>query len=76
MSGDAEAHDLPRDAWTVIAERPRRTTGFRSLIWSPIPWAPLDLDTAHQLRLQGVIYMANRHSDDRVELVVRPARDR
>jgi hypothetical protein len=35
--------------------------------------APVDVETAHQLQAAGRLLMANRHTGERVELVVRRA---
>ena len=63
-----------RDDWTCIASRPRMAPGTAPLRWQPFPWAAIDLETAHRLRLEGAIIMASRHDSERVELVVRPAK--
>jgi hypothetical protein len=42
------------------------------LHWIPIDGAPIDAETAHRLRAAGEIFMANRHTREFVELVVRP----
>ena len=61
--------ELP-DSWVTIATRPR---GFGvKLIWREIKGAPLAVDKAQMLAKKGQILMANRHTDDVVELVVRP----
>jgi hypothetical protein len=65
--------DLTSDRWTPIAFRPRLASRFVTLHWVPIEGAPIDVETAHQLRVVGKIFMANRHTREFVELVVRPA---
>jgi hypothetical protein len=69
----SDSNALPPNAWTVIALRPRDLIGDQLLEWSPIPGAPIDTWTARELQASGRIVMANRHFDDHVELVVRPA---
>jgi hypothetical protein len=58
--------------WTAIAERPRVSDGTGFLEWRELPGAPLKVPDAHLLRASDIILMANRHFEDRVELVVRP----
>ncbi len=65
-----DACPLP-DAWTAIAER-SRDTGGKSLEWRELQGATLGVADASLLAAKGVILMANRHFEDRVELVVRP----
>jgi hypothetical protein len=62
---------LPRDVqdWTPIAWRPR--DGGPKLEWRAIDGAPMRLSQAKRMAGRGVLLMANRHFDDRVELVVR-----
>jgi len=64
--------ELPRNAWTPIAERARDCERDDTLFWEPLPRAPLSIEDAHHLVAADALVMANRHSDDRVELVVRP----
>jgi hypothetical protein len=62
--------------WIVIAERPRENVERRMmLLWRRLPGAPFSILEARRLADKGTIIMANRHFPDRVELLVRPARD-
>jgi hypothetical protein len=67
---DTSSH-LP-DCWTAIAERQRVPHGKQSLEWRELPDAPLKVTDAQLLFASDLILMANRHFNDRVELVVRP----
>jgi hypothetical protein len=71
MSNDLYAVELPHGVWTPIASRPRDR--LSRLLWSQLPSAPINLETAHRLRRKGEIIMACRHSAERIELVVRPS---
>jgi hypothetical protein len=76
MGSDNDGADVPELAigqWTPIAFRPRLAPRFVALHWIPIDGAPIDPETAHRLRGAGEIVMANRHTREFVELVVRPA---
>jgi hypothetical protein len=76
MGSDNDGADAPELAigqWTPIAFRPRLAPRFVALHWIPIDGAPIDAETAHRLRGAGEIVMANRHTREFVELVVRPA---
>lgn len=86
FSGSIAARDAPArsgymeddssllpNCWTAIAERPRVLNGKQALEWRALPNAPLRISDAHLLFASDLILMANRHFDDRVELVVRPA---
>jgi hypothetical protein len=68
-----DAQELARGQWTPIAFRPRLVSRFINLHWIPIDGAPIDAETAHRLRQAGAIFIANRHTREFVELVVRPA---
>jgi hypothetical protein len=68
----ANAPELACDRWTPIAFRPRLAPRSITLHWIPIDGAPIDPETAHRLRAAGAIFMANRHTREFVELVVRP----
>jgi hypothetical protein len=56
-----------------IAWRPRHSDGSNLLTWTMFLDAPIDVETAHKLQAIGRVLMANRHTGERVELVVRPA---
>jgi hypothetical protein len=76
MGSDNDGADVPELAigqWTPIAFRPRLAPRFVALHWIPIDGAPIDAEAAHRLRGAGEIVMANRHTREFVELVVRPA---
>ena len=76
MSSDDDIADVPwlaSDRWTPIAFRPRLGLGPVTLRWVPIEGAPIDENTARKLQVVGKIFMANRHTREFVELVVRPA---
>jgi hypothetical protein len=76
MAGDDDGDALPPLAsgrWTPIAFRPQLASSRVTLSWIPIDGAPIDAETAHQLRVFGKIFMANRHTREFVELVVRRA---
>jgi hypothetical protein len=73
MSDSLNIPLLPNGAWTPIAFRPRLASRFVTLHWVAIDGAPIDAETAHRLRVAGEIVMANRHTREFVELVVRPA---
>jgi hypothetical protein len=60
------------DAWTPIAWRPRHGDGSNLLTWTMFLDAPINVETAHKLQAIGRLLMANRHTGERVELVVRP----
>ena len=67
-----ELPTLP-SAWTPIAWRPRHGGGSSNLLtWTMFLDAPIDVETAHKLQAACRLLMANRHTGDRVELVVRP----
>lgn len=57
------------DCWTAIAWRPR--DGSVPLEWQAIRNAPVRPRQAKRMAERGVLFMANRHYEDRVELVVR-----
>jgi hypothetical protein len=57
--------------WTAIAWRPRGES-----LWRTISDAPLELSEAKRMVECGMLLMANRHFEDRVELVVRAAPER
>jgi hypothetical protein len=57
--------------WTPIAWRPRHGDGSNLLTWTMFLDAPIDVETAHKLQAAGRLLMANRHTGERVELVVR-----
>jgi hypothetical protein len=59
-----------KDAWTVIATRPRRAFVNR-LTWQEQPDPPQTIETAHRLHDRKVITMDNRHTEETVELVVK-----
>jgi hypothetical protein len=63
--------DLP-NAWTPIATRARDAEGVKHLLWQELPDAPIGVPEAQELLKAKKILMANRHNDDRVELVIRP----
>jgi hypothetical protein len=63
---------LPR-TWTTIANRPREPAPGRVSVWTEQPGALISLEDAHKFADGGLLIMANRHFEDRVELVVRPA---
>jgi hypothetical protein len=76
MGGNDDGADVPGLAsgqWTPIAFRPRLASGPNTLSWISIEGAPIDAAAAHRLRQAGAIFMANRHTREFVELVVRPA---
>jgi hypothetical protein len=73
MSDSVDSPHLPNGTWTPIAFRPRLAPQSVPLHWVPIDGAPIDAETAHRLRVAGEIVMANRHTREFVELVVRPA---
>jgi hypothetical protein len=60
------------NVWTPIAWRPRHSDGSNLLTWTMFLDAPVDVETAHRLQAFGRLLMANRHTGERVELVVRP----
>jgi hypothetical protein len=62
------------EGWTAIAWRPRG--GSPKLEWRAISGAPLRLSQAKRMAERGELLMANRHLEDRVELVVRATRER
>jgi hypothetical protein len=70
---DSSASILP-PSWTAIAERRREPLRKELLEWRELPEARLTLAEAHTLARRGVIIMASRHFSDRIQLVVRPAR--
>jgi len=72
-SGGANLPELASGQWTPIAFRPRLASRFVTLHWVPIDGAPINAETAHRMRVVGKIFMANRHTREFVELVVRPA---
>jgi hypothetical protein len=57
--------------WSVVATRPRS---------APLTWWPsenpagLGIGDARSYARRGLLIIANRHPDDRVELVVKPTR--
>jgi hypothetical protein len=61
--------------WIAIAERPRDSAPRSTLVWRKLPGAPFGPLEARRLADKGAIIMANRHFPDRVELLVRPARN-
>jgi hypothetical protein len=61
---------LPAD-WTVIATRPRLSLGRDTLQWMEVEGGPVSIAEAHLLAASGRAVMANRHSADLVELVIR-----
>jgi hypothetical protein len=62
--------------WIAIAERPRESAAHSMmLVWHGLPGAPFSILEARRLAAKGAIIMANRHFPDRVELLVRPARN-
>lgn len=65
-----ELPTLP-STWTPIAWRPRHSDGSNLLTWTMFLDAPIDVETAHKLQAAGRLLMANRHTGERVELVVR-----
>lgn len=69
----ADVPDLASGRWTPIAFRARLGWGPVTLRWVPIDGAPIDEETARKLQVVGKIFMANRHTREFVELVVRPA---
>jgi hypothetical protein len=71
MNDDGHTFELPHGVWTPIASRPRNP--LSRLLWSQLPDAPIDLETAHRLRRTGEIVMASRHSAAQIDLVVRPS---
>jgi hypothetical protein len=73
VNDGADAPELAIGQWTPIAFRPRLASRFVTLHWIPVDGAPIDAETAHRLRAAGEIVMANRHTREFVELVVRPA---
>lgn len=58
------------NTWTPIAWRPRHG-GSNLPTWTRFLDAPIDVETAHELQAAGRILMANRHTGERVELVIR-----
>jgi hypothetical protein len=61
--------------WTPIAVRPRFARPSSAVLtWSALPEAGLTIEQAHALAAEGVLVMASRHTETRVELVVRLAR--
>jgi hypothetical protein len=63
------------EGWITIAERSRDTRGkLRPLEWHELADAPYRIESARRLAAQGILLIANRHYEDRVELVVRPTR--
>ena len=65
----SETLSLP-NVWTKIAFRPR--SNFAQLVWTEVEDAPISIVTAHALARKGMIFMANHHTPDQVELLVRP----
>jgi hypothetical protein len=57
--------------WTAIATRPRRARDRILLRWESLPDAPIGITEARNLAAAGELVMANRHTDEYVELVVR-----
>jgi hypothetical protein len=73
MGSMEDASSQLPNCWTAIAERRRVSDRKQLLEWRELPDAPLKVADAHLLFASDFILMANRHFDDRVELVVRPA---
>ncbi|MFL5285365.1 MAG: hypothetical protein ACJ8AW_31405 [Rhodopila sp.] len=64
---------LPRGEWTVIATR-ERNPPRHAVVWKSVHPDPLFDDfLARHLQRNGLVTMATRFQDDRIELVVRPA---
>ena len=59
--------------WIAIAMRSRKCMKGGTLLWDPVPGAPVSVQEARRLAEAGTLLMASRYQPDRVELVVRPS---
>jgi hypothetical protein len=60
-------------SWSAIATRPRVDHQTRGLIWTPLPDPVLTIEDARALAAEGRIFMATKHLDDRLVLLVKRA---
>lgn len=58
--------------WTPIAVR--QATGHDYDVWHLLETAPMDTQEAARLRGQGLLLTAHRHSEGRIELVVKQSK--